>query len=152
MFDADCLSPAISQSKTTALLLIVFFGLASVHFLDPGAGLVAFVILFSLFAIGIAVSSIAIKGVLSRFNLVKSQELQNVRDHLKREQTHILNEKVTSKETIESLLLLEKRLEESHLGLMQLSSLARYVIYALLGILSWLGAAMVERILDMALG
>ncbi len=150
VFDAGPLQGALNQAKVSAMLSIMFLGGVSVHFLDPGAGLGSVVVLLVLFAVAALISGLSLSGAMHAFNLAKQGELERVRKQLKHHEDQLLKGDQPSV-AIESLLALESRLRNRSFGLVEITNVGRFIAYAILGLMSWLGAAAVEMMLDYVL-
>ena len=151
VFNASVLQPAVRQSSMSALLLTLMFGILSVHFVDPGAGYASVALVLSLVIVCFACSGIAAWGAGRRLLQLRNSELQRVRAEILSMEKATLKSESVSVERMQNLLLLETRILDAKINPIQASTAARGVFYAALGLLSWLGAATVERILDQLL-
>lgn len=148
VFDVGVVEPALAQSRASALVLIVFLGGVSIHFVDPGAGVVAFAAMLVLFSLAIAVSFVAMSGARRLFLDTKERELREVRAQLSVVANDLSKPGRGDSGRAQDLLAIEARVAAASLNLFHVSSISRYALYAVLGLLSWLGAAAVEMILD----
>lgn len=151
VFNASVLQPAVRQSSMSALLLTLMFGILSVHFVDPGAGYTSVALVLSLVVVCFACTGIAAWGAGRRLLQLRNSELQRVRSEILSMEQATLEGDNVSVERMQSLLLLETRILDAKINPIQASTAARGVFYAALGLLSWLGAATVERVLDQLL-
>jgi len=152
VFDASSLSAAVEQSNISALLMVLFLGGLAVHFVDPGAGYVSVMLLLFIFFWGFVFSYIAAVGATKNIRLVRRRELEMLQSQLHEMEKATLSGSAQSTDRLQNLLLLESRIKAHRTGVFQVSSFAKGAFYAALGLLSWLGAATVERILDYFLG
>ncbi|MGD8415654.1 MAG: hypothetical protein PVH91_01210 [Pseudomonadales bacterium] len=151
VFNLSAMDPAYRQSSIGALLLTVFLGGASVHFVDPGAGVGSVLLLVVVFGVGLTFANIPLIGAVRSTSRAKRRELEEIQQKIVEYQGRLLAGQ-SDDGAMEALLSLERRILNNMGAFAQTYNIARLVLYGTLGLLSWLGAAAVERILDALLG
>lgn len=153
LLEMDWVQPFVNQGLRSALLVVVFIGILSIHFLDAGTGPVTAALLAGLLAIGAGVSILPGFGVRRRIRDDKRESLAQVRSEIREHSGRALGqERATSGGVLPDLLAMESRLEAVPEWPFMVSSAARLVIYSLLGLGSWLGGLTVEWLVERALG
>lgn len=155
LFDAELARPFLRQALRTALLVLVFVGLVSVHFVDTGSGWIAIAVVVGLMVVA---STVALMPMLGFHRLVggeKQRALQQVRKAMSRHGDRLYGHAASPEvpnEPLADLVAMEKRLADVAEWPVTLSGASWLVVYMFIGLGSWLGAAMVERLLDQWLG
>ena len=104
--------------------------------------------------VGVAALLLPVLGVRRRIRDEKLAQLQTLRGRIDADREVVLagapdSDRVAAR--LPGLLALEARLDAVHEWPFDVSSLLRFAFYLTLGLGSWLGAAAVERLLDLAL-
>jgi len=147
------LEQSIRHGSRSAFLSLIFLGLASVHFVDPGVGIVAVLVLVALFVVGVAISTVPVVGASNRLQEVRDARLKNLREELIEEERKMVEgHQAYEPGRIRDIVALERRLEDRRLSIFRVSNLFRLAIYAGVGLLSWLGAAAVSVLVEQLLG
>jgi hypothetical protein len=113
----------------------------------------------TLMGVGILLSAVAIAistlGVHRRLRETKAAELANVRGAIERDRTAALSadhpDRAAAADRLPGLLAYEARVEAVPEWLLDSHSLRRLGLYLLIPVASWVGGAMIERLVDAAL-
>jgi hypothetical protein len=157
LFDTRPLSPFVRLGLRGSLIVVLFLSLSANLYLTP----VEEVVVGSTFnvvawsAVAIAALILPVRGVRSRVRDEKRAQLVTLRSRINADRAAILEgspESDRAAARLPGLLALEARLVAVHEWPFDVSSVMRVSFYLMIGLGSWLGAAAVERILDLALG
>jgi hypothetical protein len=157
LFDTRPLGPFVRQGLRGSLIVVLFLSLSANLYLTP----VEEVIVGSTFnvvawgVVAIVALILPVRGVRGRIRDEKRAQLTRLQSRLNADRAAILegspeSDRVAAR--LPGLLALETRLVAVHEWPFDVSSVVRMSFYLMIGLGSWLGAAAVERILDVALG
>ncbi len=154
LLDPSPLAPLAGRGLRSVLLLMFFVMLFSLLFLTPYTrGLNLFGV--SLFTAAAAAALVVpALGVHRRMREVKARELARVRAAIRRESELRLGpqgERPESGARLSDLIAYEGRIASVNTWPFDASTLLRFALYTSLGVGSWLGGALVERVLGAAL-
>lgn len=143
----------IRHGLRSALLSLVFLGLVSVHFVDPGVGAIAVGVLIALFVSGVAIAIVPVAGSFREVKAIHESRLGMLQAEIAEEERKLM-ERATDYEPgrIRDLTALEKRMTEQRFSFLSLPNMLRLAMYAIVGLLSWLGAAAVSIALEQVFG
>lgn len=143
----------IRHGLRSALLSLVFLGLVSVHFVDPGVGIVAVGVLVALFVSGVAIAIVPVANSFREVKAIHDQRLETLQAEIAAEERKLM-ERASDYEPgrIRDLTALEKRMTEQRFNFVSLPNVLRLAMYAFVGLLSWLGAAAVSIALEQVFG
>lgn len=136
---------AVQHGSRSAFISLMFIGILSVHFLDPGLGLPTALFLIVLLIVSAGISSVPALGVVSQLYAFREEQLKILRSELDVEQ-----EQLYAKDSgyepgrIADIVAMEQRLQSWKIDVFHFSNIARIAIYALVGVVSWIGAAAVS--------
>jgi hypothetical protein len=156
LFDARPVAPFVRQGLRGSLIVVLFLALSANLYLTPVEevvlGSTINVAAFSVVAIIALI--LPVRGVRGRIRDEKRAQLATLRSQINADREAILEgspelDRVAAR--LPGLLALEARLGAVHEWPFDVSSLVRMSFYLMIGLGSWLGAAAVERILDVAL-
>ena len=145
---------AVRHGLRTALISLMFLGIVSVHFIDPGLNASSMIFLVVLYLIGAGISTLPTLGIMQNYYDKRDEQLELLRAEIAIEEQQLL-EKDPDYEPgrIGDLVSMEKRLAEYKVHVFRFSTVTRLALYAFIGFLSWLGAAavsvFVENLFDM---
>ena len=113
----------------------------------------------TLMGVGVVLSALAIAiptlGVHRRLRETKAAELADVRRAIERDRTAALGpdhpDRAAATDRLPGLLAYEARIEAVPEWLLDSHSLQRLGLYLLIPVASWVGGAMIERLVDAAL-
>lgn len=111
----------------------------------------AFLSVFSslLLVVVFATVVLPVRQLRKRLEVEKQAQLAQLRDQIRVHAGHLLAGKTEPGPPLADLHTYEQRLASTSAGVYQTSTLVRAGLYALIGAGSWLGAALVERALDL---
>ena len=147
--DTAPLDAAVRHGMRSALLSLIFLGLVSVHFVDPGLGVGAVVFVVAMFVVGGVISTLPAMGVVQVLYDKRDAELETLRREIEIEEQQ-LRDKDPDYEPgrIGDIVALEQRLKDWNVSLFRFSTFARLTLYAVVGFLSWLAAESVSVIVE----
>jgi len=147
------LDASILHGSRSAFLSVVFLGLVSVHFVDPGTGTIAAGVLIILFVVGVAISIVPVFGAITQLQDTRDLQVDRIQKERAVEEAKMLASDGTYVPgRMADLVALEKHLGEQRITVFRISNLVRLLIYALIGLFSWLGAAAVSVFVEKLLG
>lgn len=155
LLDLAPLRPFARRGLRSVLLWVVLSILISLLFLapwssDPAAGFLALV-----FLLAAALLLLPAWGIHRRILTAKQNELARVREVMRAGRQDLLESgaaEATAPGRVADLVAYEARVASIPTWPFDLSTLVRFLFYVALGLGSWLGAAVVERFVDVALG
>jgi hypothetical protein len=151
LLDLRPLRPFARKSQRCALTWILLSSLISLYWLTPGAGQSNPFILGATLA-GVAAGVISpVLGVHRRIRELKAAELDRLSGEIRRERERALVARNSSGGRLADLVAWRALVEHTREWPFDTPTLLRFALYASLGIGSWLGGALVERVLDTAL-
>lgn len=143
------LEAAVRHGLRSALLSLILLGLISVHFVDPGLGFGAVVFVGAMLVVGTTISTLPAIGVAKVLYDKRDEQLAELRREIQIEEQQ-LRDHVPGyvPGRIGDIVALEQRLENWHVSVFRFSTFARLVMYAFIGILSWLAAEAVSIVVE----
>lgn len=155
LVDTGPLAPFVQQGLRSALLILLFLGIGLTGL--PGQSEVmttALLNIVAMLAVAVTALVLPVTGVRARIRAEKKTQLATLRERINADREAVLHggpgaDSATSR--LPGILALESRLESVREWPFDLPSLLRFALYVALGLGSWLGAATVERMLDVAL-
>lgn len=155
LLDSSPLMPFVAQGLRSALLVVIllslFMGLVGVLVISPVASAITMLLMLGVATLALL---LPVSGVRRRIREEKSLKLAAVRTRIRAAEAAAMDpdaDGVQAAVRLPGLLALEGRIREVREWPFDTPSLARFALYVTLGIGSWLGAAAVERLLDLAL-
>jgi hypothetical protein len=154
LLDLSSFAPFVRYGHRGALVWVGLITIVSLHLLDPGAmrGVLSMTPL--LIAVPAVVLVMPVRGAHTRIRQAKDVRLKGLRDEIRAAEAGLAGggpEADRAAAYLPALLALEARIDAVPAWPFDASSLLRFGFYLLLGLGSWLGAAAVERLLDLAL-
>lgn len=147
------LDVAIQHGSRSAFLSVIFLGLVSVHFVDPGTGAIAATVLSILFFAGVAISSVPVVGAIARLQDTRDAQVERLQSERAEEEAKMLrNDGSYQPGRMADLVALEQHLVDQRITIFRVSNLVRLLIYAVIGLLSWMGAAAVSVFVESLFG
>ncbi len=155
LYDPTILAPCVRQGLRSALLCVIFVALSSglwgVLLVSSESG--AFAIAVSL---GIATTALLLplRGARNRIREEKRLRLEAVRERIRAAESAAMTDSAEAGPLVAGLpglLALEARIAAVRDWPLDASSLSRFAFYVILGLGSWVGAALVERLFDRVL-
>lgn len=154
LLDLQPLAPFARRGLTTVLVYFLLGSIASLTALGPWKADTTLVSLAVLAAIGVAALGLPMRGVRARIRRAKQAELARLRASIREQRSALLGAAPSSSAGVASLadlLAWEARVERVREWPFDAPSLLRFVLYLGLPLGSWLGGALVERLLGAAL-
>lgn len=140
---------AVKHGSRSALISLMFIGILSVHFVDPGLDAPAIVFLVVLFLAGAGFSTVPALGVVRKLYLFRDKQLDTLRSELETEQQQLYAKHYDYEPgRIADIIAMEQRLQSWTVNVFHFSNVARVMTYALVGFFSWIGAAAVSVFIE----
>lgn len=147
------LDATVRHGTRSALLSLMFLGLVSVHFLDPGLNWPSMVFLVFLFLVGAAISAWPALGLVQGMYDFRDAQLEQLQHELAIEERQLVDRDPDYEPgRIADIVALEHRLQNWRLTIFHVRTVAKLAFYALVGFLSWLGAAAVSAVVESFFG
>lgn len=151
--DATGIEAAIRHGSHSALISLMFLGIMSVHFIDPGLDLPTIIVLVVLYGVGSLISALPTAGIVQSYFDKRDKELEMLRREIAVEERQLLDKDPRYEPgRIGDLVSMEQRLANWKVTVFRLSTLARLGLYVFIGFLSWIGAAAVSVVVETLLG
>ncbi|MEH6559164.1 MAG: hypothetical protein V7459_09565 [Oceanicoccus sp.] len=152
LLDADSFRPFTQQGVQSALLIIILMSITGHLAFRPGNGLIgASVFMTIMLVLTVSALIIPMRGIHKRIQARKCEELAVIREQIRRHKDNLLTGQDKTSDNLIVLLAMETRIERVPEWPFDIGSLSRFSFYLLLGLGSWVGAALVERLLNTAL-
>ena len=152
LLDQEPISPFVQQGVRSALLTIIVPVLSLHLSVAPGDrvfGAAAY--LFIWLTLTLVAFTLPVRGIHDRILVEKRSELKRIRDEIRDARDQVAERGSDGRGgRLSALLDFELRLERVPEWPYDPSSWRRLALYLLLGLGSWIGAALVERLLDMS--
>ena len=152
LLDTDSFKPFAQQGVQSALLIIILISMTGHLAFRPGAGIIgASIFMTAMLVLAVIALIIPVRGIHRRIQAHKREELALLRAQIRQQKVKLLkgSDQITDKIIV--LLAMETRIERVSEWPFDLGSLSRVSFYLFLGLGSWVGAALVERLLNSAL-
>ncbi len=144
---------AVKHGLRTSFVSLMFLGIVSVHFIDPGLNASSTVFLVVLYLVGAALSTLPTLGVMQSYYDRRDAELELLRSEIAVEEQQLLDKDPDYEPgRIGDLVSMEKRLTDYKVAVFRFSTVTKLALYALIGFLSWLGAAAVSVVVENMFG
>ncbi len=133
------------------MLVLVILAITAVLAISPGEMVLgSAVMMTAVLAAAVAALLVPVRGVRRQIRREKERQLRTLRVQIDDQRHAVLEGQPDAAELarLPGLLALESRLEAVREWPFDTSSLARFGLYLLIGLGSWIGAAMVERLID----
>jgi len=156
LLDIQALAPFARRGLRSALMWIIFLIIFSLFWLGEGTASRQNPIVFALvFSMAIGAFVVPLLGVRYSIQSAKHSELGRLRDEIRVERAAAINKR--SDETAESprlanLIAYHQLVDHAREWPIDAANLLRFFMYLLIGLGSWLGGAVVERLLDTVIG
>jgi hypothetical protein len=152
LLDLEPLAPFARHGLRNALIWTLYMSIGGLHLMSPGTA--PAVLLIALLSLTVAITALVVPmlGIHRRIREEKRRRLRDLREHIRADEARLEAESPgESTARLPALLALEARVHGVHEWPFDTSSLLRFGFYIALGLGSWLGAAMVERLVGSAL-
>jgi hypothetical protein len=154
LFDLTPLAPFARKGQRSVVLWAVFSAIFSWFWVLGSAGRANIVIAFLVVIMMTGAFLQPAVGVRRRIRAAKRAELERINDALRLERERLLKARAEAHEPrprMADLVAYRSLVQSAHEWPFDVSSLARFLLFGALGVGSWLGGALVERLLDVLL-
>jgi hypothetical protein len=155
LLDVQSLSPFARRGLRSALTWVIFSSILSLFWLGEGvASPQNFPLLVILLAIATATFVVPLIGVHNNIGSAKKVELDRLRDEIRVERAVVTDERSdesTATPKLANLIAYHQLISRTPEWPIDAANLLRFVMYLFIGLGSWLGGALVERLLDTTL-
>jgi hypothetical protein len=155
LLDVQSLAPFARRGLRSALTWVIFSIIFSLFWINDQASQQNLQLLLSVLAVATAGFMFPLIGVHNNILAVKSLELDRLRDEIRVERKALTNsrsEKDSSNPKLANLVAYHQLIDSTREWPIDAANLLRFCLYLLIGLGSWLGGAIVERLLDSTLG
>ena len=152
LLDAESNRSFTQHGVQSALLVVIMMSITAPIAVQPEGGVVGAAV-NSVLMLFLALTALILpmRGIHQRIQTQKREELATIRQHIQRERDKLLAASGGVDDRLVALLAMETRIERVEEWPFGVGSLYRVGFYLLLGLGSWVGAALVERMLESAL-
>ncbi len=152
LLDADSFEPFARQGVQSALLIIILMSITGHMAFRPDSVIIGASV-FGAIMLVLTVTALVlpVRGIHRRIQAHKREELALLRAQIRQQKVKLLIGSDQITDNIIVLLAMEARIERVSEWPFDIGSLSRFSFYLLLGFGSWVGAALVERLLNSAL-
>lgn len=152
LLDAESHKPFTQHGVQSALLVVIMTSIMAPIAVQPEGGIVGAAVSSALMLLLVVTALILpMRGIHLQIQAQKYKELATIRSHIQRERDKVLAQTSRTDDRLVALLAMELRIERVEEWPFGGGSLSRVAFYVLLGLSSWVGAALVERMLESAL-
>jgi hypothetical protein len=152
LLDAEPNGPFTQHGVQSALLVVIMMSITAPVAVAPEGGLVGAAFNSALMLVLVMAALILpMRGIHKRIQAQKQDELAAVRRRIQRARDRLFSEAGDTDGELLALLAMESRIERVEEWPFGSGSLYRVGFYLLLGLGSWVGAALVEKMLESAL-
>jgi hypothetical protein len=152
LLDTESHRPFTQHGVQNALLVVIMMSIMAPVVVQPGGGIVGAAINSALMLVLATMGLILpMRGVHQRIQIQKREELAAIRSQIQDERMKLLAVTDVVDHRLVALLAMEVRIERAEEWPFGVGSLSRVAFYLLLGLGSWVGAALVERLMESAL-
>ncbi len=144
----------VQQGLQGALLVVLVFAVTSALAVSPGHRALGATLAMTFSTLtALAALLEPVRGVRKRIRAEKARQLATIRQRIDAQRRAVLDGPAEAKsiEALPALLALESRIESVREWPVDVSAWARFAVYMVLGLGSWVGAAAVERVLEWSL-
>jgi hypothetical protein len=152
LLDVNVYKPFTQHGIKNTLLIVILMSITSHLAIRPEGAIMSAVIFMTIMLILTGMGlMLPMRGIHKRIQHRKSQELAIIREQIRQERDKLFAKPGELAQNVVPLLALEARLERVREWPFDMGSLSRFSFYLLLGLGSWVGAALVERFLNIAM-
>jgi hypothetical protein len=156
LLDVQSLSSFARRGLRSALMWVIFSIILSLFWLGEGvASPHNFHLLVALLTMATVAFVVPLVGVHHRILSVKRLELDRLRDEIRVERAAVvdgLSDENPASPRLANLIAYQQLIDRTREWPIDAANLLRFFVYLLIGLGSWLGGAVVERLLDRTLG
>jgi hypothetical protein len=155
LLDVQSLAPFARKGLRSAFMWVLFLVIFSLFWLGEGTAArqnpTLFVMVLTMASIAFI---IPLAGVHDNILSVKRPELNRLREEIRLERVQLLDQRsdgATTSPRLANLVTYYQLIEQTREWPIDAANLLRFIMYLLIGLGSWLGGAVVERLLDSTL-
>jgi len=154
LLDLESLTPFASVGLTTAAAWLIGSAIASFLMASGANAFVVVAVLVATLGLGFAGLIVPSRGLHLRLKEAKQRELARVRGTIRAERDLLFQTEEASRESprMAGMLAYESRIDGVREWPFDVVTLRRFGIFLLIPLVSWIGGALVERLVDAALG
>jgi len=156
LLDVQSLSPFARRGLRSALMWVTFSIILSLFWLGEGvASPHNFHLLVALLTMATVAFVVPLVGVHHRILSAKRLELDRLRDEIRVERAAVvdrLSDENSANPRLANLIAYHQLIDRTREWPIDAANLLRFFMYLLIGLGSWLGGAVVERLLDRTFG
>ncbi len=156
LLDLRSLAPFARKGQRSALIWVLFTSIFSLFWLSDSASSANLPLLFLLIGVVTAAFVLPLVGVRAQIRERKQAELAELRTQIQRERAGLLDAEqragAPSSARLANLIGYHQLVDGVREWPVDASNLLRFGLYLMLGLGSWLGGALVERVLSLFLG
>lgn len=147
--DTTAFDATIRHGSRSALVSLMFLGIVSVHFMDPGLDAPAMLFLTALFVLGAVVATYPALGALRNLYDLRDRQLERLSVELETEERQLYTRDADYEPgRIADIVAMEQRLQNWRVTIFHFSNVARLLVYALVGFMSWIAAEAVSVLVE----
>ncbi|MFT7686663.1 MAG: hypothetical protein ACI9FB_002009 [Candidatus Azotimanducaceae bacterium] len=151
LFDTEANKPFVQQGVQSALLIVIMMSITGNIAVQPEGGFIGSILVSTtMLMLALVALVLPVRGIHRKIQNQKRKELFEIRRLLQFENQKRKAEGRVIDGEILGLLAIEARIESVPEWPFDMGSLSRVILYLLLGLGSWVGAALVERLLENA--
>jgi len=152
LLDIDAYKPFAQHGIKNTLLIVILMSITGHLAVRPGVAIIGAVVFMTIMLVLTVMGLILpMRGIHKRIQHRKAEELAIIREQIGVNRDKLFSNSGELAENVVPLLALEARVERVPEWPFDMGSLSRFSFYLLLGLGSWVGAALVERVLNSAL-
>lgn len=141
--------PFVRHGLRCMLLIVIMLSVTSHLYLNPGqAAIGSTITVLILVGFPLVTFLLPALGIHRRIREAKQQRLELIRERLEKSTAAFLAKEHGSQTELQTLLELEQRTAQTREWPYDASTWFRFILFALLGLASWIGAAAVEQLLE----
>lgn len=155
LLDIPALAPFARRGLRSALMWVLFSIIFSLFWLGDAASQQNLALLIIVLTMATAAFVVPLIGVRNNIRSEKHRELNRLREGIRAERETVMGEveaELRASPRLANLIAYYQLVEQVPEWPINAASLLRFVMYLLIGLGSWLGSAVVERLLDSSLG
>ena len=155
LLDVQSLSPFARRGLRSALMWVIFSIIFSLFWVGDAASEGNLTVLVIVLTIATGAFVVPLIGVHYNILSVKRSELDRLREEIRVERASIINEVSDdegSSPRLANLIAYYQLIDGAREWPLDAANLLRFFMYLIIGLGSWLGGAIVERVLDRTLG
>lgn len=155
LLDVEALSPFARRGLRSALTWVIFSIIFSFFWIGEQASAVNVYLFVIMLVMASCAFAVPLLGVHNNIRSVKRLELERLRSLIRKERVVVLDrlkDENSANPRLANLITYFQLIERTREWPIDAANLLRFFLYLLIGLGSWLGSAIVERLMDRTLG